>query len=299
MSEPRTAPAGGEPLVDSHCHLQILAEREGGAGVARALEQAAAAGVEPGGLPGPQPGGQRPLPGDRRGPSGCLLHGRLAPPRAGGARPRPARGARRAARAPARGGRRRGGARPVLAAGVPRDPPGGAAGRPPSDAGIGALPTPCPWSSTTATATPRCSPRWTRSPGCAASCTASPATPPTPGAAASAASCSPSRGSSPSPAARPSRRRPATVDGDGYLVETDTPFLAPGAPSWARQHPRLRRRHRGRAGAPARRRPRRSVAGADHRQRAAALRPPAGGPSCVADRGPRPGPAGGRAGGRR
>ncbi|MGP8161682.1 MAG: TatD family hydrolase [Candidatus Dormibacteria bacterium] len=46
MSDPGTAPAGREPLVDSHCHLQILAEREGGAGVARALEQAAAAGVE-------------------------------------------------------------------------------------------------------------------------------------------------------------------------------------------------------------------------------------------------------------
>ena len=45
MNEPGTAPAGGGPLVDSHCHLQVLAEREGGAGVARALELAAAAGV--------------------------------------------------------------------------------------------------------------------------------------------------------------------------------------------------------------------------------------------------------------
>ena len=99
-------------------------------------------GGHPGGLPGPQPGGQRPLPGDRRGPPGCLLHGRLAPPRAGGARPRPAGGARGAARAPARGGRRRGGARPVLAARLPRDPVGGAAGGPPSDAGIGLCPRP-------------------------------------------------------------------------------------------------------------------------------------------------------------
>jgi len=46
MSDPGTAPAGREPLVDSHCHLQILAQWEGGAGVARALEQAVAAGVE-------------------------------------------------------------------------------------------------------------------------------------------------------------------------------------------------------------------------------------------------------------
>ncbi|MGA2282466.1 MAG: TatD family hydrolase [Candidatus Dormibacteria bacterium] len=46
MSDPGTTAAGREPLVDSHCHLQILAEREGGAGVARALEQAVAAGVE-------------------------------------------------------------------------------------------------------------------------------------------------------------------------------------------------------------------------------------------------------------
>jgi len=45
MNEPGTAPAGGGPLVDSHCHLQVLAEREGGAGVARALELAAVAGV--------------------------------------------------------------------------------------------------------------------------------------------------------------------------------------------------------------------------------------------------------------
>ena len=36
---------GHEPLVDSHCHLQILAERGGAAGVERALEEASAAGV--------------------------------------------------------------------------------------------------------------------------------------------------------------------------------------------------------------------------------------------------------------
>jgi TatD DNase family protein len=45
MSEP--GPVRGEPapLVDSHCHLQILAERDGAAGVDRALEQAVGAGV--------------------------------------------------------------------------------------------------------------------------------------------------------------------------------------------------------------------------------------------------------------
>lgn len=39
------APSGSEALVDSHCHLQILAEREGPAGLERALEQASGAGV--------------------------------------------------------------------------------------------------------------------------------------------------------------------------------------------------------------------------------------------------------------
>ena len=45
MSDPGSAAASHEPLVDSHCHLQILAEREGTSGVERALEQASAAGV--------------------------------------------------------------------------------------------------------------------------------------------------------------------------------------------------------------------------------------------------------------
>ena len=39
------APMGSDELVDSHCHLQILAEREGPAGLERALEQACQAGV--------------------------------------------------------------------------------------------------------------------------------------------------------------------------------------------------------------------------------------------------------------
>jgi TatD DNase family protein len=42
MSDPGPIP---EPLVDSHCHLQVLAEREGPSAVERALEQAWAAGV--------------------------------------------------------------------------------------------------------------------------------------------------------------------------------------------------------------------------------------------------------------
>jgi TatD DNase family protein len=45
MSDPGPAARGREPLVDSHCHLQILAEREGGSGVERALELAVEAGV--------------------------------------------------------------------------------------------------------------------------------------------------------------------------------------------------------------------------------------------------------------
>jgi len=45
MSELRPAAASHTPLVDSHCHLQILAERDGAAGVERALEQAVGAGV--------------------------------------------------------------------------------------------------------------------------------------------------------------------------------------------------------------------------------------------------------------
>jgi TatD DNase family protein len=40
------SPAGGEALVDSHCHLQLLAEREGSAGIERALQLAVAVGVE-------------------------------------------------------------------------------------------------------------------------------------------------------------------------------------------------------------------------------------------------------------
>jgi len=46
MNGPGSAPAEGGPLVDSHCHLQLIAERQGGAGVEEALEEAAAAGVE-------------------------------------------------------------------------------------------------------------------------------------------------------------------------------------------------------------------------------------------------------------
>jgi len=45
MTSAGIEPAGGGALVDSHCHLQVLAERDGPPGVARALEQAAAAGV--------------------------------------------------------------------------------------------------------------------------------------------------------------------------------------------------------------------------------------------------------------
>ncbi len=41
-----TGPAAAGALVDSHCHLQVLAEREESGGVERALEEAAAAGVE-------------------------------------------------------------------------------------------------------------------------------------------------------------------------------------------------------------------------------------------------------------
>ncbi len=54
MTGPGAPPAAGDPtavastppLVDSHCHLQILDVREGGAGVEAALDEAAAAGVE-------------------------------------------------------------------------------------------------------------------------------------------------------------------------------------------------------------------------------------------------------------
>jgi TatD DNase family protein len=46
MSDPGPASAAPAPLVDSHCHLQILAEREAAGGVERALEEAVAAGVE-------------------------------------------------------------------------------------------------------------------------------------------------------------------------------------------------------------------------------------------------------------
>jgi TatD DNase family protein len=46
MSDPGPVAAIGGALVDSHCHLQILSEREGRGGVERALEEAAAAGVE-------------------------------------------------------------------------------------------------------------------------------------------------------------------------------------------------------------------------------------------------------------
>jgi TatD DNase family protein len=45
MSDPGPSPAGHPPLVDSHCHLQILAERDGATAVDRALERAWAAGV--------------------------------------------------------------------------------------------------------------------------------------------------------------------------------------------------------------------------------------------------------------
>jgi TatD DNase family protein len=46
MSDPGPVAAIGGALVDSHCHLQILSEREGRGGVERALEEAAAVGVE-------------------------------------------------------------------------------------------------------------------------------------------------------------------------------------------------------------------------------------------------------------
>ena len=45
MSDAATPSAGAPALVDSHCHLQVVAERAGAGAVERALERAAAAGV--------------------------------------------------------------------------------------------------------------------------------------------------------------------------------------------------------------------------------------------------------------
>jgi len=141
MSELRPAAASHTPLVDSHCHLQILAERDGAAGVERALEQAVGAGVVQIVCPGlnledsdrcrevaeAYPGvfftvGWHPMsrpppiePSSTRSISCSGTRARWASVRWGST---------------------------VLATGVPRDVAAGAAGRSSSDAGIGACPLP-------------------------------------------------------------------------------------------------------------------------------------------------------------